>query len=123
MKKFIPFLLISILLFVTMKAINHVNSKEGSFVKPDSLVSVALNPSISKGIIFRTREEYVSVPSFYPAIHTRLQPSDFKAHCFYNCKLLPVSNGLCFFPAGLSTSVDSKPIYDQYWKRQFIQYL
>lgn len=120
MKKFIPFLLISLLLFVTMKAINHINQGNGGFVKPDSLSSCSMS-DLPKEIIFRTRQEIVS-PRTTQSL-PRLQPSDFKAHCFYNCKLLPASNGLCFFPGGLSTSVDSKPIYDQYWKRQFVQYL
>jgi len=120
MKKFLPFLFISIFLFVTMKFINHVNKQTQGFIKPDSLTSYNLN-QVPKEIIFRTKQEIV-LPRTAQVIPRRL-PSDFKAYCFYNCKLLPISNGLCFFPGGLSTSVDSKPLYDQYWKHQFIQFL
>jgi hypothetical protein len=119
MKKIFPFILISVFLFVTMKFINHVNEESKSFVKSDSLTS-DYRP-LPKEIIIQTKQEINSRRSV--KILPRLQPSDFKAHCFYNCKLLPISNGLCFFPGGLSTSVDSKPLYDQHWKRQFVQYL
>lgn len=124
MKKFIPFLLVSIALFVTMKGINHINKQNSIFVKPDSLRSCSIGIlKLPKEIIFRTEKESVTIPIFSSAALPRLLPSDFKAYCFYNCKLLPVSKGLCFFPGGLPTSVESKPLYDQYWKRQFIQYL
>jgi len=125
MKKFIPFILVSTLLFITMKGINHFNGedtlpKDTSGVSADSLQGF----SLQREIIFCVDSQTKLTKRKNLACLSRLQPSDFKASCFHNCKLLSSSkNGLCFFPAGLSSPEISKPLYDEVWKRQFLQYM
>ena len=123
MKNFFPILLVFLLLFVILKSTGPSKDKipktELQKKKSDSLHSVI----IPKELIFFEKFQKNSIKRIPIACLIRLQPSYFKAHCYFNCKLLSSSkNSLCFFPSGLSLPDNSKPRYDKEWKRQFIQY-
>lgn len=123
MKQFLPFILISIFLFVTMKAINHVY-KEEKKITPDKVSPYSMvYPVPYKDSIILCRFDCVTSMPIRDASLYRAKPSDFKPYYFFNCKLLSNSNGLCFYPGGLTLNEESRPLYDESWKRQFVQFM
>ena len=125
MKNLLPFLLFSLLLFTGMKFMNHFQQEKVSkaVLKKNPPDSLSMSP-IPKAHIFSQKSKKKVLKASPVSYLQWLQPSAFKAHCYYNCKLLSSSkNGLCFFPGGLSIPASSKPVYDELWKRQFLEYL
>ncbi len=126
MKNFIPFLLLSVLLFAGMKFVHQVEKEKlpsQEVLKDNPSDSVRTFPTLKEFIFSPAAKKKVARQSTVSSLHW-LQPSDFKPICYYNCKLLSSSkNGLCFFPGGLSLRASSRPLYDETWKRQFIQFL
>ncbi len=123
MKNFIPFLFVSLLLFIILKSTNHTPEKVPK-TELHKKTSDSLRSQVNqKEVIFFEKFQQKVVQRSPLASLVRLQPSDFKAYCYFNCKLLSSSkNGLCFFPGGLSLPDRSRPLFDKTWKRQFIQY-